>query len=386
MTAAKTILILGGGIGGIVAASLLRKQLAREHRIILVEREARHVFPPSLLWLMVGARREEQISRPIERLAQSGIEFVHGEVERIEPQTLSVRAAGREIAADYMVVALGAEFAPEAIPGLAEAGHNFYTLAGAQSLNRVRRDLRQGHLAVLVGGTRFKCPAAPYEAAMLLEADARKRGVHPAVTVGLYTPEPGPMPVAGPAVSGKVRQLVESRGVRVHTEHRVTEVDPSARLIRFENCATAHFDLLAYVPPHRAPSVVRAASLAGESGWIPVDRETLETKFPNVYAIGDVTGIPLVTGKPLPKAGVFAHGEAEVVAKNIACAITGGAGAPRSFEGHGACFIETGGKRAGFGSGNFFAVPMPQLRLRAPGYLLHLGKVASEKYWFYRWF
>ena len=385
MTAAKTILILGSGIGGIVAASLLRKQLAREHRIILVEREPRHVFSPSLLWLMIGARREEQISRPIERLARSGIELVHGEVERIEPQTLSVRAAGREIAADYMVVALGAELAPEAIPGLAEAGHNFYTLAGAQSFNRARRDLREGHLAVLVRGTPFKCPAAPYEAAMLLEADARKRGVHPAVTVGLYTPEPGPMPVAGPEVSAKVRQLVESTGVRVHTEHLVTEVDPSARLIRFKNGATAPFDLLAYVPPHRAPTVVRAAGLAGESGWVPVDRETLETKFPSVYAIGDVTGIPLVSGRPLPKAGVFAHGEAVVVAKNITCAITG-AGAPRSFEGHGACFIETGGNRAGFGSGNFFAEPAPRLRLRAAGYLLHLGKVASEKYWFYRWF
>ena len=195
MTVAKTILILGSGIGGIVAASLLRKQLAREHRVLLGEREARHVFPPSLLWLMVGARREEQISRPIERLARSGIEFVRGEVERIEPQALSVRAAGREIAADYMVVALGADLAPEAIPGLAEAGHNFYTLAGAQSFNRARRDLRQGHLAVLVGGTPFKCPAAPYEAAMLLEADARKRGVHPAVTVGLYTPERSPVDV-----------------------------------------------------------------------------------------------------------------------------------------------------------------------------------------------
>ena len=385
MTAAKTILILGSGIGGIVAASLLRKQLAREHRIVLVEREPRHVFPPSLLWLMIGARREEQISRPIERLARLGIEFVHGEVERIEPQTLSVRAAGREIAADYMVVALGAEFAPEAIPGLAEAGHNFYTLAGAQSFNRARRDLREGHLAVLVGGTPFKCPAAPYEAAMLLEADARKRGVHPTVTVDLYTPEPGPMPVAGAEVSATVRQMVESRGVRVHTEHLVKEVDPSARLIRFTNGATAPFDLLAYVPPHRAPTVVRAAGLAGESGWVPVDRETLETKFPSVYAIGDVTGIPLVTGRPLPKAGVFAHGEAEVVGRNITCAITG-AGAPRSFEGHGACFIEIGGNRAGFGSGNFFAEPAPQLRLRAPGYLLHLGKVASEKYWFYRWF
>lgn len=385
MTAAKTILVLGGGIGGIVAARLLRKRLPRTHQVVLVEREAQHVFPPSLLWLMVGTRREEQISRPIARLAEAGVELVSGAIERIDPQTRSVHVAGRDISADYMVVALGAELAPETIPGLAEAGHNFYTLDGARSLDRARADLRHGHLVVLVGGTPFKCPAAPYEAAMLLAADVRRRGIRERVSIDLYTPEQGPMPVAGPEVSAKVRQLVESKGIRIHTEQTATKVDPAGRLIHFKNGATASFDLLAYVPPHRVPAVVRAAGLAGESGWIPVNRQTLETKFPGVYAIGDVTGVPLVTGRPLPKAGVFAQGEAEVVANNIVHAITG-EGAPRSFEGHGACFIEIGDGRAGFGSGNFFAEPAPQIRLRQPGLLLHLGKVAYEKYWLYRWF
>jgi len=385
MTSAKTILVLGGGIGGIVAARIMRKRLPRAHRVVLVEREKQHVFAPSLLWLMVGDRREPQISRPIKRLKKAGIEVVQGEIERIDPQARNVRVAGQDIAADYMVVALGAELAPETVPGLAEAGHNFYTLDGAQSLNRARAELREGRLVVLVGGIPFKCPAAPYEAAMLLEADVRKRGVRRGVAVDLYTPEPGPMPVAGPEVSAKVRQLVESRGVGVHTEHAVTKVDPSGRLIHFKNGATAPFDLLAYVPPHRAPAVVSESGLAGESGWIAVNRQTLETKFRDVYAIGDVTGITLVTGKPLPKAGVFAHGEAEVVANNIVHAITG-EGEPRSFQGYGKCFIEIGDGRAGFGSGNFFAEPAPQVRLRPPGLLLHLGKVAYEKFWLYRWF
>ncbi len=385
MTAAKTVLVLGGGIGGIVAASLLRKRLPRAHRVILVEREAQHVFSPSLLWLMVGARREHQISRPIARLARAGIEVVHGEIERIDPQTRSVRAAGQDISADYLVVALGAELAPEAVPGLAQSGHNFYTLAGAQSLDRARAGLRQGRLAVLVAGVPFKCPAAPYEAAMLLQADLRKRGLQGNAGIDLYTPEPGPMPVAGPEVSAMVRQLVESRGVHLLTEHAVAKIDPAGRLIHFKNGTTAAFDLLAYVPPHRVPGVVQAAGLTGESGWVPVDRRTLETKFPGVYAIGDVTGIPLVTGRPLPKAGVFAHGEAEVVANNIVHAITG-EGAPSSFGGHGECFIEIGDGRAGFGSGNFFAEPAPQVRLRPPGLLLHIGKVIYEKYWLYRWF
>ncbi len=381
----KTILILGGGIGGVVAASLLRKRLSHEHRVVLVERESRHLFAPSLLWLMVGRRTEERISRPLAHLAKRGIELVHGEVERINPKTRSARVGGQEIAADYMVVALGAELAPETIPGLAEAGHNFYTLAGAQSLDAARARLTQGHLVVLVSGMPFKCPAAPYEGAMLLADDLRRRGVRERVTVDLYTPEPGPMPVAGPQVSAQVRQMVEAKGIRYHPEHAVAKVDPAARLVHFANGQHALFDLLAYVPPHRAPAVVRESGLTGESGWIPVNRGTLETKFPGVYAIGDVTGIPLAIGKPLPKAGVFAHGEAEVVAHNIARSILGG-GEPREFQGHGACFIEIGDGRAGFGSGNFFAEPAPQIRLRPPGLWLHLAKVLYEKYWLYRWF
>jgi len=385
MKPAKTILVLGGGIGGVVTARLLRKQLPREHRVILVEREAEHVFPPSLLWLMVGKRRKEQISRPIARLAESGVEIVSGEIERIDPQTRTARVAGREIVADYMVVALGAELAPELVPGLAEAGYYFYTLDSALELERARAGLRQGRLVVLVAGIPFKCPAAPYEAAMLLEADLRDRGLRERVSVDLYTPEPGPMPVAGPEVSAKVRELVESTGVRVHTEEQVTKVDPAARLIYFKSGATAAYDLLAFVPPHRAPAVVRAAGLIGESGWIPVDRRTLETKFAGVYAIGDVTGIPLVTGKPLPKAGVFAHGEAEVVARNIAAEVSDGH-TRWAFGGEGACFLETSFGKAAYVKGNFFTEPDPELQMRRPGLLWHWVKEGFVRTWLWRWF
>jgi sulfide:quinone oxidoreductase len=182
-----------------------------------------------------------------------------------------------------------------------------------------------------------------------------------------------------------LQQMVESKGIAYFPEHAVAKVDPQEQKIHFTNSATAKFDLLAYVPPHRAPKVVREAGLCGESGWVPVDRGTLATKYPGVFAIGDVTGIPLAIGKPLPKAGVFAHEEAEVVAHNIARAITG-KGEAQTFGGHGACFVEIGDGRAGFGSGNFYAEPKPQVRLYPPGLLRHLGKVAYEKYWLFRWF
>jgi sulfide:quinone oxidoreductase len=381
----KTVLVLGGGIGGVVAASRLRRMLPREHRVVLVEREAVHLFQPSLLWLMVGWRTAAQIARPVSRLARRGIEVVRGNIERIDPARRVVTVAGKEWAADYLVIALGAELAPETVPGLAAAGHNLYGLAGVETLREARLKLHRGRIAVLVSAMPFKCPAAPYEAAMLLEYDCRRRGVRDAVSLDLYTPEPGPMPVAGPEASKQVRQMVESKGIGMHTEHAVKSVDPQTGRIAFASGVTADFDLLAYVPPHRAPQVVKDAGLVGPSGWVTVDRATLATSFRGVYAIGDVTGIPLAIGKPLPKAGVFAHGEAEVVARNIAAEIKGENASAR-YAGDGACFIETGDGRAGYGSGNFYAEPAPQVGLRRPSWWLHLGKLAYEKLWLYRSF
>ena len=383
MASGKTTLILGAGIGGIIAATRLRQRLAPEHRVVLVEKEADHVFSPSLLWLMLGERSPGQISRPIGALAKRGIEIVRGSIERIDPVGRTVRVNGADMAGDHIVVSLGADLAPELVPGLAEAGHNFYTLAGAQSLHAALAKLKQGRLITLIASMPFKCPAAPNEAAMLLEYDCRRRGVRKDVQVDLYTPEPGPMPVAGPEVSAALRRMVEAKGIGYHPGHAVTSVDPARRRLAFANGIEADFDLLAYVPPHRAPTVVRDAGMCGESGWVPVDRGTLETKFPGVYAIGDVTGIMLTSiGKPLPKAGVFAHNQAEVVAHNIVRAITD-KGEQKRFSGDGECFVETGDGRAAFGRGNFYAEPAPAIRLKDPSMMLHFGKVIYEKFWLY---
>ncbi len=385
MSQGKTILVLGGGIGGVTAASRLRERLPREHRVVLVEREASFVFQPSLLWLMTGKRTRDGISRPLARLEKRGIERVRGEIESIDAAARTVRVDGRTLAGDYLVLALGADLAPESVPGLAEAGINLYTPDGAERLRDARLALERGRIALLVAGIPFKCPAAPYEAAMLLEHDCRRRGVRDRIAIDLYTPEPGPMPVAGQEVSRQVRQMVEARGIGYHPEHAVTQVDAGEKRLAFANGAAAGFDLLVYVPPHRAPQAVREAGLCGPGGWVGVDRATLATSFPGVHAVGDVTGIPLAIGKPLPKAGVFAHAEAEVVAENIAADILGKPAAAR-FDGHGACFVEAGDGRAGFGSGDFLADPAPRIKLRPPSRWLHWGKVAYEKYWLYKWF
>jgi sulfide:quinone oxidoreductase len=175
MAQGKTVLILGGGIGGIVAANRLRKGLPREHRVILIEREEQYAFAPSFLWLMVGLRRRDQILRPLSRLEKQGVERIRGEITRIDPARREVEVNGQVLTGDYLVLALGAEYAPEAVPGLAEAGHNLYTLEGAEQLREARLTLGQGRMIILVSAVPFKCPAAPYEAAMLLEYDCRMR-------------------------------------------------------------------------------------------------------------------------------------------------------------------------------------------------------------------
>ena len=381
----RTVLVLGAGIGGIVAAETLRKLLPASDRVIAVDRAGQHFFPPSLLWLMVGERNPEEFSRPLDRLLRRGIEFRQGSVTRIDPAQREVEIDGQLLRADALVIALGAEYAPETIPGLAEAGLCIYTMEGATAIRDALAQFSDGRIVVLTAAPQYKCPAAPYEAALLVDSYLRKRGLREKTEIEFFAAEPRPMFVAGPELGAAVRGMVEACGIVYHPEHQVKEIDPAHRRISFANGASTDYDLLLYVPPHRAPAVVREAGLANESGWVSVDRHTLQTQFENVFALGDITTIPLKMGRPLPKAGVFAHGQAEAVAHNIAPAWTG-KGAPRQFTGEGMCFIETGGGRAGLGKGNFYAEPTPQVEMRGPNRFWHVGKVLYEKHWFFRRF
>lgn len=384
MAKGRTALVLGGGVGGVVAATRLRERLPDTDRVLLVDREREHVFQPSLLWLAVGKRTPDQIRRPLKRLERKGIEIVTGEVTDIDPEARRVRVSGSDLAGDALVVSLGAELEPDAVPGLVDGGHDLYTLEGAAAVRDALEGFRGGRVVVLTAAPAYKCPAAPYEAAMLVNDYLGRRRVGD-VAVEMFAAEPGPMGTAGPEVSAAVREMVETRGIAYHPSHPIESVDPAARTLRFANGISTDYDLLIYVPPHRAPGAVGRSGLVAESGWIAVDPETLRTEAPGVFAIGDVTGIPIPSGKLLPKAGVFAHAQAEVVAENLA-AEWRGRSPGRAFDGTGACFIEAGSGRAGYGSGNFYADPAPEMRLHPPSRLRHLGKILFEKQWLWRWF
>lgn len=377
----KTILVLGAGIGGIVAAKELSRKVGNKTKILLFEKEEKNVFAPSLLWLMVGKRKPKQIYRDTKKISGKGIEVVLGEIEKVNPKQISVTVNGQGYKGEYMVISLGVEQVTE--HKLNHYGHNFYTLEGAMNFYRQLQNFKSGKIVVLVPSLPFKCPAAPYESTMLVEYFIRKKGLNKKTEILLFTPEPGPMGVAGKKLSSEVRQMVETKGIKYFPEHQLTSATKKA--LTFGNGKIAKFDLLAYTPKHQCPKVISKTALVGKSGWIEVDRKTMETKFSNVYAIGDITFIPLELGKPLPKAGVFAHYEAETVAHNIVQKIAGKI-PDKTFNGDGQCFLELGDGKAGYAGGNFYASPLPVVKMRKPGYFWHWAKVWFEKYWFFKYF
>ena len=382
----KTILVLGAGTGGIISAKELSKKVGNDGevnpvKIILFEKEEKNVFAPSLLWLMVGKRKPQQVYRNTNKLAGAGIEVTIGEIENVNPENISVTVKGKEYKGDYMVISLGVEQTSE--HNLNKFGFDFYTVEGAAAFNEKLQNFKGGKIAVLVPSLPFKCPAAPYEAAMLIESFIRNKGLSNKTKISLYTPEPGPMGVAGKELSGAVRQMVEMKGIKFFPEYQLTAT--SDKTLTFSNGKTTEYDLLTYTPKHQCPTVISKTNLIGKSGWIETNRNTMETQFPNVYAIGDITFIPLEMGKPLPKAGVFAHYQAETVAHNIAQKIYGKSDF-KTFNGEGQCFLEMGNGKAGYAGGNFYGSPLPIVNMKKPSFFWHWTKVWFEKYWWFKYF
>lgn len=385
MSPTKTVLILGGGVGGVVAANTLRKRLPRSYRIVVIERRSHHLFQPSLLWMLIGERRRDQIERPLKQLTKKNIDVIHGDIEKIDPTEQTVQVNGEVMRGDWMIVALGADLATEKIPGMSDTGPSFYTPEGAENIWRQIKDMKKGRVVVLTGAPAYKCPAAPYEAAMLLDGYFRRDGRRGQIAIDIYAAEPGPMGVTGTANSAAVRQMVEAKNIGYFPQHQIESIDPQTRQCKFTNGVTASYDVLLYVPPHKAPNVLVQAGLTGENGWVAVDRATMQTRFDRVWALGDATAIALKNGKMLPKAGAFAHSQAEAIANTIADSIRG-TSEVHVFNGMGSCFLETGAGRAGFGSGNFYAEPEPDIAMREPSRMWHMGKILFEKSWWWKWF
>ncbi len=361
---AKSVLVLGGGIGGITTATHLAERVGAEANVTVIDRRPTfHQCAHNLELLTREAADPRGSEGRLAALAERGVRFVEADVRRIDPEGRRVETSQGSFEADCLVIALGAELATEQVPGFREAAINLYEADGAARAGEALAALERGRVAFLIARTPFKCPAAPYEFALLTEWLLRRRGVRKDVALDLYTPEWQPMLAAGEKVGAEVVRLLNERSIGYHTEEMALRVDGAARRVLFET-DDAEYDLLLGVPPHVAPLAIREAGLTDTSGWVPVAAGTLRTRFPEVYAIGDVAAVRLHNGLSLPMAGVFAFQEGLVVAENIAAAIRGGK--TTEFNGEGYCYIEVGDGKAAFGSGNFLASPAPQVTFEPP--------------------
>jgi sulfide:quinone oxidoreductase len=376
------VLVLGCGLGGVVAARETRRLLGNRARVVVIDRDPIATYPPSYLWVVSGERRSEAIRRRRDRLARHGLEFVTAEVRQIDLANRYVRADSREFTYDYLVVALGAETTFESTPGMSEAAHSHYTVEGADRLAAALRYFAGGRVVIAVTGTPYKAPSAPYETAMLLEQSFHNRRMRQKVELDVFTPEPAPLPFAGEEASETVRGLLAHKGIGLHTNCTVVAADGQRRELTFDDESVEPFQLLVAVPEHRAPAVVREAGLTDDTGWVPVHRDTLMTAHDGVFAIGDVAHIAMPGGAPLPKIASLATSQARTVAHQVTWRLRGGR-SPRPFRAQASMSLEVGAGAALEITGDFLSVRRP-LTVRQPSIAWRLTKAAAERMWLLR--
>jgi sulfide:quinone oxidoreductase len=374
--------ILGCGLGGLVAASTLARKTRGKGSIVVVERKTSFQLPALFPGLMMGWRKPNQTQRDLKALARKKIKIINENVKSIDIAKRRVKTDSSDLSYDHLIVALGAEYAPDDIPGLKEHAHHVYDLESAVKFRDALETFPGGIIALGVSRLPFKCPAAPYEAALLLEDHFRKTGKK--ATFQFFTPEPHPVPAAGPVIAKQVERLLAERGIQYHPKKKLARVEKGKA--RFDDGEEIAFDLLFAVPPHKCPGPVVEAGLSEASGWVPVNPYTLATKFDDVYAVGDVAGVETPHGHMpfLPKAGVFARGQAEVVANNIAVAMTG-KGERVAWDGTGECFLQVSKGESAFLRGTFLSKP-PRLEFHPPRRKWQLERGKWEKFMMSHWF
>jgi sulfide:quinone oxidoreductase len=356
------IVILGGGFGGLATAAALKPAAERGHRIQLLDRRAEFMMGLRKLWILAGKASRAEGSRPLEAVRRHGASFSLEEVVAIEPDRKVVRTARRSLSYDFLVVSVGAELRPDLVPG-SEHAVNLYDVAEVERAAQRLARWEEGRVLVGILGVPYKCPPAPYEAVLLLDGLFRERGVRGRVELGMFTPQPVSLPVAGPEACALLEAELDSRQIRFEPNHKVSRVEPGR--VFFEGDPAQAWDLLLAVPPHRPPRLLAESGLAAEGEWIRPDPATLRTRWDGLFAIGDAIEIGLANRMALPKAGVFAEAQGKVVAAEILHELGLGP-EPAGFDGAGFCFIETGEGRAAYVRGEFFAPGGPRVELSEP--------------------
>jgi sulfide:quinone oxidoreductase len=373
----KQVVILGAGFAGLELATRLSETLPDEVRTTLVDQNDSFSFGFSKLDVLFGRKARADILMAYDDISLAGVEFRQERVTSIDPQTRHVTTDSGSYDPDILVVALGADYDLAATPGFHEGGVEYYSIAGAERMRDALPDFESGTIVIGILGQPFKCPPAPFEGALLLHDHLVRRGIRDRAEIRVIGPMSAPVPVTQ-EVSQSVLDALHERAIEYVANTRVTELDPQRKQARLESGDSVSYDLFVGIPIHCVPAVVEQSGLAVD-GWVPVEKTNLATRFPDVYAVGDITALPMA------KAGVFAEAAARVVAEDIAANLRGGV-LQRPYEGAGTCYIEFGGGMVGVVEANFLGGPKPTARLVGPSRDLAADKVAFASTRRERWF
>jgi sulfide:quinone oxidoreductase len=344
------VIVLGAGFGGLELSTILSEKLGDRLDLTLIDKNDSFYIGFSKLDVMFGREPPDAVLLPYHRIKKSGVMFRQETITAIDPVNKRVTTTGGTYEGDVVVVALGADYDVTATPGLAEGGHEFYSFEGAERLPQVLPSFSKGHVVIGVCSTPFKCPPAPSEAALLMHDYLTGRGIRQDCDISLVMPFALPVPPS-PETSRALLTAFNERQIHYIPRHLVRKLDPSRHMAILEDETEIPFDIFLGIPKHRVPEVVELSGLA-VNGWVPVDRTNLKTKFPDVYAIGDVNGAGA------PKAGTFAEGAARTVAATILAEWAGGR-QPSPYEGAGTCYVEFGNGRVAKVDVDFFSGPSP---------------------------
>jgi len=365
------VVVLGGGVGGTLAANLLSKRLRRDVDVTVVDPTGMHVYQPGFLYVALGQANGRWLARDERTLLRKDIDLLVDKAAKIDASSKTIQLQqGDVLDYDFLIISTGARVVPETVPGLLESGQHFYTLDAALRLREELRRFSGGKLLVGVAGIPYKCPPAPVEFVLMLEQYLRERGIRERTDLALLSPLNRAFTIE--SASKLVQPIMERRGIRLQTFFNAETVDPVAGVVTSLEGEKEEFDLLVLVPPHKGSEVIAASALGGPGDWLPTDRHTLEVQGTDgVYAIGDATDLPI------SKSGSTAHFEAPVVASRISSLVTGSAPAT-NYGGKVMCFLETGDRKATVLRFDYDHPPIPP----KPGLHWHIAKwMFNRLYW-----
>ena len=363
----KHVVILGGGFGGLELATCLSETVPDAVKITLIDRNDAFFFGFSKLEVLLGRQTADEIKLPYAEFQKDSVEFRQETITGVDPAARRVVTDAGTYDADFIAIALGADYDFAATPGLLEGGNEYYSLAGAERMRDALAAFEGGKVLLSVLGQPFKCPPAPFEGSFILDEYFKQKGIRDAVEMATTFPMTRPVPVTG-SVAQMFRDALAARNVTEMPEHLVTSIDPATRTAHLSGGETLPYDFFIGIPVHRAPAALDGSGLV-VNNWVPVDQSNLRTQFPGVYALGDICTGP----RTVPKAGIFAEAAARVVAADIAHAVTGGEEAP-PYEGSGVCYAEFGGGLVSKVEVNFLRGDAPHADRHDPSY-----EFAAEK-------